>query len=342
MPSLILASDTVSVHLESRHLEVVKRVEGGRPNEFVRMRVPLFDIDRVVVNGRADLSTPVMQQLMFKGIPVYFLTSHGRWIGALSPDNNMNAERRIRQYKIAEDRPLALKIAKKIVHAKIRNSRRVLQRLSANRSQSEHKEQIETSEKLRNMAELSQRTESLDELRGYEGMAAALYFARLGAFFPEDVPFKERSKRPPRDAANALLSWTYTIVLGEVDAAVRSHGLDPCIGFLHAVSNGTPSLPLDLMEPLRAPVCDLLTLHLLNHKVLGQDHFEFCSEDGGTYLKTDAKTEFFRSYEMHMTRKFTPNPGESHTDFRKIIQDSVLSVLKAIEGKEDYEFFQMP
>lgn len=342
MPSLVLTGDTVSVRLESNHLEVIKRIEGGKPNEFERMKVPLFDIDRVVVNGRADLSTPVMHKLMFKGIPVYFLTSHGRWIGALWPDNNMNAERRIRQYKISEDRTLALKIAKKIVYAKIRNSRRVLQRLSANRSQSEDKDQIETCEKLKNMAELSSRTDSLDELRGYEGMSAALYFSRLGSFFPEDVPFKERTRQPPRDAANALLSWTYTIVLGEVDGAVRSHGLDPCIGFLHSVSHGTPSLSLDLLEPLRAPVCDLLTLHLLNHKVLTPEHFEFCSEDGGTYMKADSKKEFFFSYEISMTRKFTPQKGDSHTDFRKVIQDSVINILKAIEGGDDFDFFQMP
>lgn len=341
MPSLVLTGDTVSVRLESHHLEVIKRID-GEANNFERMKVPFFDIDRVVVNGRADLSTPAMHMLMRKGIPVFFLTSRGRWIGALWPDNNMNAERRIRQYKISEDKNLALKIAQKIVHAKIRNSRRVLQRLSANRSQSEDKDQIETCEKLKNMADFSLRTNSLDELRGYEGMSAALYFSRLGSFFPEDAPFRERTRQPPRDAANALLSWTYTIVLGEVDGAVRSHGLDPCIGFLHSISHGTPSLSLDLLEPLRAPVCDLLTLHLLNHKVLKPEDFEFCAEDGGTYMKTDSKKEFFWSYEMHMTRKFTPEKGANHTDFRKVIQDSIIGVLKAIEGKEDYEFFIMP
>ncbi|MFZ2656742.1 MAG: CRISPR-associated endonuclease Cas1 [Victivallales bacterium] len=342
MPSLVLTGDTVSVNLESHHLEVVKRREDGLLNDFERMKVPLFDIDRVVVNGRASLSTPAMHALMKKGIPVFFLTSHGRWLGALWPDKNMNAERRIRQYKMSEDQVLALKIAKKLVYAKIRNSRRVLQRLSANRKESESPEQIETCDKMKNMADQALLTQSIDELRGYEGMSAALYFSRLGDFFPPEIPFRERSRQPPRDAANALLSWNYTIVLGEMDAAVRSHGLDTCIGFLHSVSHGTPALPLDLMEPLRAPVCDLLTLHLLNHKVLTKDHFEFCAEDGGTYLTQDSKKDFFWSYEMHMTRKFTPEKGGNHSDFRKIIQNSVLSVIKALEGKDDFEFFEMP
>ena len=342
MPSLVLTGDTVSVNLESQHLEVVKKIEKDGQSEFERMKVPLFDIDRVVVNGRASLSTPAMHALMKKGIPVFFLSSHGRWLGALWPDKNMNAERRIRQYKLSEDQVLALKIARKLVYAKIRNSRRVLQRLAANRNLSDEQEQIYTTERLKIYADEALKSNDVEQLRGYEGMSAAMYFSRLGKFFPEDIPFKERSRQPPRDAANALLSWNYTIVLGEVDAAVRSHGLDTCIGFLHSVSHGTPALPLDLMEPLRAPVCDLLTLHLLNHKILTREHFEFCTEDGGTYLTQDSKKDFFWSYEMHMTRKFTPEKGGNHTDFRKIIQDSVISVLKALEGSDDFEFFQMP
>ena len=106
-------------------------------------------------------------------------------------------------------------------------------------------------------------------------MGAAVYFGQLGNYFPEGIPFTTRSRRPPKDAANALLSWTYSVLLGEIDGAVRSHGLDACIGFLHAVSHGTPSLSLDLLEPLRAPCCDLLDMNILNHKQLTKEHFEY-------------------------------------------------------------------
>jgi CRISPR-associated protein Cas1 len=187
-----------------------------------------------------------------------------------------------------------------------------------------------------------ERTDNLEQLRGYEGMAAAAYFSRLSDFFPENIPFRERSRRPPGDAANSILSWTYSIVQGEIDAVIRCHGLDPCIGFLHAISHGTPSLTLDLLEPLRAPLCDLLSLHLLNHRILREEHFEFNTEDGGTYLKPEARKEFFFSYENAMIRKFTLKPGEKHVDFRKIIENSVLAVLKAIQGDSNYEFFIMP
>ena len=342
MPSLILNGDDVSVRTEGLHLEVVRRKPGGEANEFVRMRVPIVDLDRMVVVGNPGVTLPALLRVARNGVPIFFLSASHRWIGALSPDDNKNAARRVRQYEMAKDEKLALEVARRIVLVKIKNSRRVLQRLSANREQSYNSAQIEAAERLDQLTGLAARVAAMDELRGVEGMAAAIYFQRLGAFFPEKTPFKERSRRPPKDAANALLSWTYTIVLGEVEAAARSHGLDPCLGFLHAVSHGSPSLALDLLEPLRAPVCDLLALHLLNHKVLTDESFEFRSEDGGTYLREDARKSFFMSYETSMARKFTVGKDTGHTDFRKVIDDQVVNILKALEGRSDYEFFEMP
>lgn len=343
MPSLVITMDTVSVRLESQHLELVKHAESGEANDFVRVRVPLYDIERVVIVGRPIITMPVLQKFMYTGIPVYFQTSHGRWIGGLYSDNNMNAERRIRQYELARDEKLKLNIASRIVAAKIRNSRRVLQRLAANREQSNLPAQNRACEIMNNLySDVLETPDSLDKIRGYEGMAAATYFSRLGDFFPPELPFVERSRRPPKNAANALLSWTYSILQGEIDAAVRSHGLDPCIGFLHTIEHGTPSLTLDLMEPLRAPLCDMLVMHLLNHKIMQPEHFEFLSEDGGTYLKPDSRKAFFMPYENTMTRKFTVKPGEPHTDFRRVIDDSVIAILHAMEGRDDYAFFDMP
>ncbi len=343
MPGLVITTDTACVNLESSHIELVNRVQSENSTvSYAKMRVPIFDIDRVVICGRPSISMAAMQKFMANGIPVFFVSSHGRWIGALSPDNNLNASRRIRQYEKSRDGKFMLNVAQKIVQAKIKNSKRVLQRLSANREQSHFSRQIEACEKLDALADSLGKTENLDEIRGYEGMSAAIYFARLGNFFPENIPFKERSRRPPKDAANALLSWTYSIVLGEIDAAVRSHGLDACIGCLHSISHGTPSLSLDLLEPLRAPLCDLLVLNMLNHKILSDESFEFNNEDGGTYLRSESKKDFFFSYENAMTRKFTLAKGENHTDFRNVIEDQVLQFLKALEERDEFNFFAMP
>lgn len=341
MPSLILSGDTVSVRLESKHLEVIRRpTEDDAPT--TSLRVPLHDLERAVLVGRPNVSVAALQRLMLEGVPCYFLSAHGRWIGSLTPDNNRNAARRICQYEKANDQDLALRIARPLVNAKIRNSRRVLQRLAANREESAEPEQTVVTNRLEQLADHALRTANMDELRGYEGLAAATYFARLGRFFPTTVPFKERSRRPPRNPANALLSWTYAILLGEVEGAVRAHGLDACIGFLHGIAHGTPSLALDLLEPFRAPMCDLLALNLLNHRVLTEESFRFDTEDNGFYLKEECHREFFYAYEHAMTRKFVLIKGAPHTDFRQAITESVLTVIRALEGGKEIGFFQMP
>ena len=340
MSSLIFTINTLTVNLSSEHLEVVTRDNDLGLNH--KHNVPLFDIDRVLISGNCRISMPVLKRFCKLGIPVYFLSSAGKWLGTLSPDNNMNGERRLCQYRVAHDKELAVKVTRKIIHSKLNNSKRVLQRLAANRKQSEQSEQTDAITRIKKLIHQLDHFESIDQLRGCEGMGAAIYFSRLSAFFPSDIPFTERNRRPPKDAANALLSWTYTIVLSEIEGAVRSHGLDSCLGFLHAVSHGTPSLPLDLLESLRAPVCDLLTLQIFNHKVLQKEDFEFRSEDGGTYLKKKSHKRFFEAYEQHMTRQFTPAKGGDHVDFRKVIDQQVCQILKVLEGRDDYEFFQMP
>lgn len=343
MPTLVLDGEYLSVNAESQRLNIVRSIvnEDGKRDQK-RMQVPLHDLDRVIVVGRPSMTVPVLQRLMFARIPCYFTTANHRWIGSLMPDGNKDAARRLQQYKTAEDNEISLRISKAVVNAKIRNSRRVLQRLASNRIESMQPEQQRICGELKTLASRVLRCINLNELRGLEGLAAALYFKRLGAFFPESVPFETRSRRPPKDAANALLSWTYTIVLGEIECEIRSRGLDPCIGFLHEVSHGTPSLALDLLEPLRAPVCDLLTLNLLNHKILTDESFEYRSEEGGVFLRQESHRDFFQGYERTMMRKFSPVKGAPHTDLRRVIADMVSAVLRAMNGDKDFNFFRMP
>ncbi len=241
MASLVISSKTISVRQVSRHLEVISWKEWGKKAES-RMRVPLVDIERIVVVGRPSISFPVLYNVIRLGIPCYFLNRYGRWIGCLNPDNNMDGNRRLRQFESANDSDLTLNIARRLVKAKLRNSRRVLQRLSSNRGESAFPEQKEVDAELSRLAENAEKVSTLDELRGYEGLGAAKYFKRLARFFPTNLPFNGRSRRPPKDPANALLSWTYSILLGEVEACVRKHGLDACLGFLHGIKHGSPSL----------------------------------------------------------------------------------------------------
>ena len=343
MPSLVLTSDTLSVRLQSKRLEVLRHSPKDTGATVLRTEVPLFDLDRVVVIGQPSVTIPVLTELMDAGIPCFFLTGRGRWRGALCPDRNLNAARRIRQYEQATDPAFGLLVARRLVYAKIRNSRRALQRLAANRELTDTPEHESVCEELKQLSQRAEGAETLGVLRGLEGLAAARYFRRLGTFFPEAVPFRERSRRPPRDAANALLSWTYTLLLGEVEGAIRSHGLDAAIGVLHEDTLNTPSLALDLLEPLRPAVVDLLVLGILNHNILRPEHFEYHAEDGGTYLTEEARKPFFVAYEQAMTRRFAASKGDDHTDFRQVIGTQVCVYLRALErGVLEDDFFLLP
>jgi CRISPR-associated protein Cas1 len=340
MAVLYLNDYNTEARIDNRGLEVIKK--SVTENKKWTMRVPLWDLDHVVVVGRPYVTTNVFTKLAWEGIPVMFVTTSGRWLGGLYPNKNGHALRRIRQYQLHNNSSFSLTIAKRLVGTKIRNSRRVLQRLSSNRSESHLQEQMVISNRLNHLVDQCQQSENLDQLRGYEGVATAVYFKRLGDFFPEDIPFISRSRRPPKDEANAILSFSYTVLLGEIDAAVRCSGLDPCIGYLHEISYGRPSLSLDLLEPFRAPVCDLLVLQILNHRILKKEDFEINKSDGGTYMRKEARKEFFIEYERAMNRYFTAIKGGAHTNFRQLIQEAVRAVLAAQESRDDLPFFEMP
>jgi len=342
MPSLILTRDTLRVSLLSKRLEVTSRVKDGDGERSVATQVPLFDVDRVVVVGEPAFSMPALMRLTDEGIPVFFVSKHGRWRGSLLPDNNLNAARRIRQYEQATDPVFGLRVARHLIYAKLRNSRRVLQRMAANRGMTDDPDYLHTDTALKNHISEIRTADSVDVLRGIEGIGAAWYFRALGRYFPETLPFTDRNRRPPKDPANALLSWTYTILMGEMETAIRTHGLDAGIGCLHCDKTNTPSLALDLMEPLRPAVADLLVLNMVNHSMVkAKDHFEF-REDGGVYLNAAGRRSFFAVYEQAMVRRFTPVKGDEHTDFRKVVDRHVCEYIKALESNEEPEFFLLP
>lgn len=340
MATLYINGHETEVKVSGRKLEVTRFDEAN--DDIQTMNVPLFDLDRVVVVGRPAITVPMLQACAREAVPVVFTTTRGKWVGSFFPDANGHALRRLRQYELAKDRGFALAVARQCVCAKIRNSRRVLQRLAASRSRSDAPEQVDACNSLQSALRNARGADELESLRGYEGLAGATYFRRLATFFPDDLPFTGRSRRPPRDGANALMSWTYTIVLGEIEAAIRAAGLDPCLGFLHEISHGRASLALDLLEPLRPALCDLLVLSIFNHGILKTKHFEVRTEDGGTYLKAEARKTFFTEYEKTMLRRFAPAKGQPHTDFRGAIRRQVNTLLQAMETLDPEPFFEMP
>ncbi len=338
MATLVINKKSMCVKLESDHVVISDHAE---PQQAASI-VPLANIEKVVVIGQPAISFAVLVRFMEKGIPCTFLSGTGKWRGAIGFDKGYFAGRRMRQYEMVKDQKFCLRVAKHLIRAKIGNSRRVIQRLLANRKMKETDEIKSHRIELDAMLKAVDASDGADDLRGIEGIAAVHYFAVLRNFMPEEMRFNGRNRRPPRDPVNALLSWTYSIILEEVIGAIRSHGLDVSVGVLHADKNHSPSLALDLIEPLRTGCCDLLVLNLINHKILRNEHFDTDHETQGVYLNENGRKAFFQVYEQTMRRKFIMPGSNERTDLRQVIDYQVCQYVKMLEHGMDASFFTLP
>ena len=236
------------------------------------------DVSQVTVCRGANVTMPALFTLMEREIPVVFARSSGSVVGFCLASAQGNGLRRA-QYAKLGDQVFLLAFASQVVQAKIRNQRRMLQRLAERRGD-DVKGDLQALEELLGRARAPI---SVEILRGIEGAAAARYFEWLNRYFPQSCPFERRSRQPPHNAVNALLSYGYMLLTGELEVECLGKGLDPTVGFYHTPEDRRPSLALDLLEPLRAAVSDSLALDLVNHQTLKAiEHFD--NVDGGVYL----------------------------------------------------------
>lgn len=338
MSTLYLTLRTRSVHLDNGALVVATEDEQQNRQST---RILLRDISRVVVSGSPNITIPALKTLCKEKIPLALVSSRGHWCGEVSGIVSNNAERRISQYRhYVQGENSRLRFSLPLISAKISNQRHVLRRLS-NRYACGGECALSLKQ-LDSLREMLLRTDVLSHVCGIEGFAAAEYFGALARFFPQELPFVERSRRPPKNAANALLSFSYTIVGSEVEFAIRCHGLDPAIGFLHSVAPGRASLALDLLEPLR-PSIDAFVLSLLNRKIFTGKDFRFSSEDFGTYLTEASHGKFFEHYEKAMTRRFMFSPTGTHLNIRAVIDWQICRYLQCLSDERGTpEFFKIP
>ena len=264
---------------------IVADVEGSE-----RARVPLHMLGSVVVFGAIFISPPLIQTLAAGGITLVLLDRAGRFQARVEGPVSGNVLLRRAQYR-ASDAPD--EIVRSFVSAKIANQRAVLQRSLRDHGSDltlEKRADVEAAVDrlgliLRQVAHLN---EGVDTLRGAEGEAAYRYFDvfnNLVRAADPEIRFLGRSRRPPLDPVNALLSFLYTLLTHDCRSAAESVGLDPAVGFLHRDRPGRPSLALDLMEELRPVLADRLALSLLNRRQIRARDFE--THDGGAVLLTD-------------------------------------------------------
>ena len=158
--------------------------------------------------------------------------------------------------------------------------------------------------------------------------------------FRKELTFQERTRRPPKDPVNAILSLGYTMITNEILGLVIAHGLDPYIGFLHGIVYGRPSLALDLVEEFRHPVIDRLTLHLFNHNVLTSEDFSKV-EQNGIYLTNDGLKKYFQFYEKRLKAPLEHKEPDATINIRSIIKRQVHRMATNIQNREIYHPFSM-
>lgn len=289
---LYLDNDTVRVDVEKQ----------------TRLRVPLHHIGAVVCLGNISLSTPLMHRLAGDGIGLVMLDRNGRFKARLEGPASGNVLLRVAQHERARDTAFTLEFARNCVAGKIKNTRQVLLRGAR-----EAKDETESRQLGRAADDLGAAlrglpaADTLDVVRGVEGEAARQYFAGLNLIVRNDArrhfQMDGRSRRPPRDRMNALLSFLYSMLMNDCRSAIEAAGLDPQVGFLHALRPGRAALALDLMEEFR-PIADRLALTLVNRGQL--DASDFTEREGGAVsLDGDARKTVITAWQERKQEELT-------------------------------------
>ncbi len=285
-----------------------------------------FKVDRVVIFGNIQLTTPVIGFLLDRGIDTTFLSMHGKLKGRLVPLESKNALLRTRQYQRTHDSGFATGMARAFVEGKIANCMSILSRHQRNHRESNLQSQIDQLASLKSrLPEITSR----ESLRGIEGQAAAVYFEGLSGLFRRGFSFEKRNRRPPTDPVNSLLSFGYTLLYNEAISALTAVGCDPYLGFFHTPGFGRCSLALDLMEEFRPLVADRLALNLLNLGILSAGDFQK-SDAGGILLTDKARKLFFLEYEKLIDAEFRSPRDESRTSLRRSLYDQAHALRRSL------------
>lgn len=303
--------NTLFVTLEGAYLRKDGEAVDVKFEGQTRLRVPLHNLDGIVCFGYDTVaSASLMAGCTQAGVSLSFHSPHGKFLAAANGFTSGNILLRREQYRRADSEPASLAIARNIVSAKIANSRNILQRAARDHGDKDATRAFELSQAvdfLDRRIGLASRTTSLESLRGVEGDSASAYFAALPRLLTNHDPaisFDSRSRRPPLDPVNALLSFLYSLLMHDCRSALESCGLDAQCGFLHRDRPGRPSLALDLMEEFRAFLADRVALSLFNRRQIQSSDFRH-EDAGGVFLKEDARKTVLTAWQERKSDEVT-------------------------------------
>jgi CRISPR-associated protein Cas1 len=268
-----------------------------RVEKETKLRLPIHTLSGIVCFGQVSCSPPLIGFCAENDVALSFLTEHGNFLARVLGPVNGNVLLRREQYRRADSPEHSASLARTVVQAKLANCRTVL--LRGMREHGPNLQIEDAASRLARSIQMLDSAASVDEVRGIEGDGARTYFCvfdHLITTAKEYFFFRERSRRPPLDNVNALLSFLYTLLVHDLVGALEAVGLDPAVGFLHRDRPGRPGLALDLMEELRPVLADRLALSLINRRQVHEDGFEK-AEAGGVVMDSPTRKEVLLAWQ---------------------------------------------
>lgn len=296
--------------------------------------IPIEQLNNVVLFGGIQVSARAMIEFLRKGISLTWLSSTGSFFGRLESTRHVDISKQRQQFRMGDHPEFCLGLAQSILSAKIANSITVLRRYQRTAAYEQVQSDI-TAMKILN--DRVSNINNLEQLLGIEGAAARRYFHALSYLVHDDFCFAGRSKQPPKDPFNSLLSFGYTLLLYDLYTIVVNAGLHPYAGLIHKDRQGHPALASDLMEEWRPVIVDSMVMSMVQRREIQPDDFLPPDENGGVYLKREASRTFIAAYEKRMARR--NKYGDKEMTFRQLLERQVNLLSKAILD-EDYQIYR--
>lgn len=298
----------------------------------MRREIPEEIVESIMVFGNVDVTHGALKRILEKGISMSFLSTRGRYFGRMHSTSEASGERLKKQIYLSDNQGQRLEFAKSTLRAKINNQIVLLRRYSRNRSD------VDLNDEISHMLSCEKKIEqksSIDETMGYEGTAAKYYFQGLSKLVDEEFQFSGRSKRPPKDAFNSLLSLGYTIIFYEIYAELENHNVHPYISLVHSLKEHHPALVSDLLEEWRAIIVDSTVMSLVQGHEIKKDMFTIDEESGGVLISNQGIRILVRKLESKMSSQMNYLEYLEHpTSFRRGIWWQVKMLAHGIDAED--------
>lgn len=293
--------------------------------------IPAEALEVIEVFGKVQITTQCIEECLKRGVNILYYSTNGAYYGRLISTNHVNVQRQRLQAERTKDLDFRIAFSKRLIDAKIRNQIVVMRRYARHGNYNVERSVVE----MQNMYKKLENAKSIEQVMGYEGTAAKTYFRELGRMIDPQFAFSGRTRRPPKDPFNSLISLGYSIILNEFYGKIEGKGLNPYFGVMHSDHEKHPTLASDLMEEWRAVLIDSLALSMLNGHELCKDDFYTETEQPGVFLEKDG----FKKYIQKLESKFrTETRYLSYIDysvsFRRAMDLQINQFVKVLETND--------